>query len=392
MINASATTQKPKRILYVITKSNFGGAQKYVYELAVAARDAGYEVAVAAGGTGAAGAASGLLLEKLETAHIPVFLIKNFMRDMSLLHDYRAFYELHTIIGEYKPDILHITSSKAGGIGALAGRMRRVPRIIFTSHGLTMDEIWRPRWQRLLITIATWITLRLSNHSIMISTETYERARRLWGIKSRVSLIFNGLTPFSLLDRAAARAALAPNLPTDTFWLGGIGELHPNKNWSAAISTLPLLPSSVHLVIIGIGEEHSLLTATARELGVQDRCHIATVPEGAARYLSAFDTFILPSKKEGLPYVLLEAGHASVPVIASDLPGNHDIVISGETGYLIEPTPANIAHTLTPLLTDPTLRTTLGTALHTAVQKKFSHATMCTQTFACYEANTSRGL
>jgi len=138
-------------ILYIITKSNYGGAQKYIFELASAAKDAGHDVSVACGGTGEADAALGLLADKLIANNIPVHPIRNFLRNMSLLNDMKALFEVWRLIRHQKPDVLHVTSSKAGGIGALAGRFALVPRIVFTSHGLTVDEVWRPRWQRILI-------------------------------------------------------------------------------------------------------------------------------------------------------------------------------------------------------------------------------------------------
>ncbi len=372
-----------KRILYIITKSNFGGAQKYVYELAVAAKAEGHEVMVACGGTGEAGATLGLLADKLTTENITLYPIKNFMRNMSLSNDIKAFFEIWKIIKQVKPDVLHVTSSKAGGIGALAGRFSFVKKIIFTSHGLTVDEVWRPSWQRFLIYIATWITLRLSHHNIMISTETYERARNMPSLSSRVSLIKNGIAPIDFLEKGTARASLAPYLNPNTLWVGGIGELHPNKNWSVVIEAMTTLPPHSHLFIIGEGEERLKLENLISELQIQKTVHLLGYLDGA-KYLKAFDIFILPSKKEGLPYVLLEAGLAGLPVIASDLPGNHDIINTGENGFLIAPTPELIATTLQMLLRDEGMRRRLGQNLQIKIQNNFSIAKMYKETFVLY--------
>ncbi|MEY3784449.1 MAG: hypothetical protein RLZZ230_771 [Candidatus Parcubacteria bacterium] len=377
-----------KRILYIITKSNFGGAQKYVFELAEAAKADGHLVEVACGGTGAAGATVGRLVELLEAESIPVHRIENFMRNMSPANDLKAFFEIWHLLRRLKPDVIHVTSSKAGGIGALAGRLAGIKRIIFTSHGLTVDEVWRPRWQRLLIYLGTWVTLRLAHHSIMISTETFDRARQMPGLMSRVSLIKNGIAPIKFLERVEARAELAPRLHPNTLWIGGIGELHPNKNWSAAIEAVTTLPPHAHLFIIGEGDEHLKLEDLISELGLNQQVHLLGYIDGA-QYLKAFDIFILPSKKEGLPYVLLEAGLAGLPVIASDLSGNHDIVSTGETGFLIEPTPELISATLQMLIRDEGMRRRLGTALQESVSANFSIETMYRKTFSLYTSNTS---
>lgn len=381
------TTQK--KVLYLITKSNFGGAQKYVYELAVAAKAEGHSVVVAYGGTGAAGATTGLLATKLTEVGIPVFPIKHFQRDMSPFDDSKAFLEIIQLIRKERPDILHVTSSKAGGIGALAGRLCRVPIILFTSHGLTMDETWRPKLQQRLIWLGTWCTLALAHRTIMISTETYERARALPYMNNKVVLIKNGIAPFPLLEKTIARAQLGPTIPLNTLWIGGVGELHPNKNWSALVEAMETLPSSVHLLIIGDGEQRELLTALIDQRDLLGRVHLLGYTKDASTYLSAFDIFVLPSKKEGLPYVLLEAGLARLPVVASNLPGNQDIIQTGETGFLVESTPEMLAASLEILTRDEAMRRRLGMALYTSVKTNFSIEAMLAATFALYDTNIS---
>lgn len=377
------------KILYIITKSNFGGAQKYVFELAVAAKAVGYEVAVAGGGTGEARAPAGPLATKLEGVAVPFFTIKHFQRDMSFFSDLLAFFEVWRLIIRERPDVLHVTSSKAGGIGALAGRLTLTPRIIFTSHGLTVDEVWRPYWQRILIYFGTWFTLFLAHQSIMISTETFNRARRMPGLSNRITLIKNGIAPITFLERAEARAELAPLLPSTSLWIGGLGELHPNKNWSAAISAVASLSPSVHLLIIGEGEDRASLLLQISKFNLTKRVHLLGYLDGA-RYLKAFDIFILPSKKEGLPYVLLEAGLAGLPVVASDLPGIRDIIETGQTGLLVEPTPQLLKTSLEMLVRDDGMRRKFGLALSKTIQSNFAAERMYKETFAVYKSNKSR--
>lgn len=378
------------KILYIITKSNYGGAQKYVFELAQGARESGHTVSVACGGTGQKNAKVGLLVDHLLEADIKVHQIKNFMRDMSPLRDFFAFIEIYRLLQKEKPEVLHVTSSKAGGIGALAGRLAHVPNIIFTSHGLTMDEIWRPKWQRLLITLGTWLTLQLSHRSIMINTETFERASAMPHLEGRIFLVKNGITPISFIDKAEARAKLAPHLPSSSIWLGGVGELHPNKNWAAVIHTITTLPREVHFLIIGEGDERDQLELLTKNLGLENRIFFLGYIPDAQEYLKAFDIFILPSKKEGLPYVLLEAGLATLPTIASDLPGNRDIIETGMTGLLVEPTPTLLTATLQFLLRDEGVRRRLGEAFKEHVEKEFTIERMCTETFAIYDSSKSR--
>lgn len=380
--------QKPKKVVFLITKSNFGGAQKYVYELALSARDRGWNVVVACGGTGEKKAGMGMLATKLTEAGITVLPITHFMRNMSFDDDFSAFFEVKRLIKEERPDVLHVTSSKAGGMGAFAGRLLRVPTIIFTSHGLTVDEVWRPKWQRALIYAMTWMTLHFSHYAIMISKETYERAKRMPGMSQKVTYIKNGVAPVDFYTAEDARSELKLDLPSGHIIIGGIGELHPNKNWATAINTISTLPSHIHLAIIGSGEEYDQLQLQIKKLNVEHRIHLLGYVPDAVRYLKAFDIFLLPSKKEGLPYVILEAGLAGLPVVASDLPGIRDIITSGEEGFLVEPTPKMLTTALQMLLRDDGMRRRLGSALQEKVMTTFSIAHMTDETFALYSSNS----
>ncbi len=377
------------KIIFLITKSNFGGAQKYVLELAVAAKKRGLNVIVACGGTGNKHAELGPLAHMLQAEDIRVVPIKHFMRNMSLGDDIVAFFDVCRLIREERPHILHVTSSKAGGIGALAGRILRVPKIVFTSHGLTVDEVWRPRWQRILIFIGTYYTIAAAHISIMISKETYERACKIVGRKSKVTYIKNGIAPVDFKPKEQARAELNLHIPADHTLIGGIGELHPNKNWISAIAAIAHLPHTVHLAIIGSGEEYDALKRHTVGLGISDRIHLLGFIANAATYVKAFDIFILPSKKEGLPYALLEAGLAGLPVIATDLPGNRDIIESGVHGFLIEPEYRMLATSLEMLMRDPGMRRTLGAALQEKVMTEFSIERMVQETFTLYTSSKS---
>ena len=381
---AKATMPVAPKIIYLITKSNFGGAQKYVFELAVAAKLRGANVIVACGGIGDKGAPLGLLAEKLRAEDIRVVQIKHFMRNMSIGSDIMAFFDVMRLIREERPLVLHVTSSKAGGIGALAGRILRVPKIIFTSHGLTTDEVWRPRWQRLFIFVGTYYTIAASHISIMISKDTYVRAGRLTGMTDKIAYIKNGIAPVDFKTKEVARHELELHIPPEHILVGGIGELHPNKNWLAAIAAVANLPHTVHLAIIGSGEEYDLLKHQAQALGISDRVHLLGYIGEAATYIKAFDIFVLPSKKEGLPYVILEAGLAGVPVIATDLPGNRDIIESGVHGFLIEPTNRMLATSLEMLIRDSGMRRTFASALQEKVMTDFSIEHMVDETFALY--------
>lgn len=374
------------KILFVITKSNWGGAQAYVHTLATAYAKQGLSVAVALGGTGAAGASTGRLADALRSAQIPIHVLPSFARDVSLLREPRALLELFRLFRNERPTVVHLNSSKAGGLGALAGRLARVPRIVFTSHGLAYDEN-RPLLARVLIGISTWITFLLAHRVIVISKDNFDRARRLPFCKRKIRLVHNGIAPVALTERLEARAQLLPNKPTQQLWIGTIAELTRNKNLASLIEAAALLRSRGHqftLGIIGQGEEHETLKTQIQESRLDDAAHlIGFVPE-ANTLLRAFDIFTLVSTKEGLPYVLLEAAEASCAVVATSIPGTTDI-IDASTGILVAPSNATeIADALEALLIDAGKRHTLGQALNHKVRRDFSIAGMLEGVRATY--------
>ena len=134
-----------KKVLFLITKSNFGGAQRYVYDLATTLDAEKFEVVVALGGKGP-------LASLLEHAGIRTITIESLTRDISIKNELRFTFELWKIIHTERPHILHVNSSKAGAVGTLLGRVAFVPRVLFTAHGWAFNED-RPWWQKIIIKI-----------------------------------------------------------------------------------------------------------------------------------------------------------------------------------------------------------------------------------------------
>jgi glycosyltransferase involved in cell wall biosynthesis len=377
-----------KRLLFVITKSNWGGAQSYVYALALRFRDEGADVAVALGGTGTARSKPGLLAERLSDAGIRTIPLPSLARDVSPIHELRAFRELKRLIRAERPDILHLNSSKAGALGALAGRLAGVPRIVFTAHG------WPHRERRgllmgLFVRLSSWLTILLAHQVIAVSACDYRTAPVL-ASRKKITIVRNGIVPFPLSPRIAARQALiarAPCLQATVPWLLMLAELHTNKGIDIAITALSQLTDfpEAALVVLGEGEEREALDRQAKELGVADRVALIGFVEDARSYLSAADVFLMPSRKEGFPMALLEAGSAGVPVVASDVGGIPEIIRSDETGLLIPSgDPAALASALDELLSDSPRAASFGTELQRNVRSVFSEDAMVEQTAAAY--------
>ncbi len=308
-----------KKVLFVITKSNWGGAQRYVYDLATNLPADQFEVAVALGGEGE-------LVQKLSAANIAILPLASVQRDLSLFADIRGFVALYRVLRVYRPDIVHLNSSKVGGLGALAARFvgalptGRQARIIFTAHGWPFAEKRNIVW-RAFAWLGSWATALLAHAVIVVSKNDLHLGAQLPFCRDKMHLIYNGIAlPFATGSGEVIRNAF----PTGARITGTIGELNHNKNQIALVEEARRDPT-LFVAIVGEGEERKNLETKIREYGIGERVKLfGFLP--AREVLGGFDTFALPSLKEGLPYVLLEAKAVGLPIVASRVGGIGEIL------------------------------------------------------------------
>jgi glycosyltransferase involved in cell wall biosynthesis len=374
-----------KKILFVITKSNWGGAQRYVYDIASSLPTQTWNVRVVLGGTGLPGAPIGRLAEELHRKDIRTLFIPTFMRGVSLGAEVRAFKNLWGLFATENPDIVHLNSSKAGGLGSLAARLAGVPHIVFTVHGLPWEED-RNVFSRFAIRLMSWCTFLLSHRVIVISNHALAHVRSFPFCKNKVRLVHNGVAPIEFLSREDARAQL--QIPTDIFCIGAIGELTWNKGYHTllrAAGTLKRRGKKFVLCIAGEGEERKFIETIRTEEKLGDTVTLAGFVLDAYRTLAAFDLFVLPSLKEGLPYVLIEAGLAGRAVVASLVGGVPDIIEHRITGLLVGyKNHGELTDALMELIDKPLLRKKYGDALYEHTKKEFSLSHMLEKTIAVY--------
>lgn len=379
------------KILFSITKSSWGGAQSYVYDMASACSRRGWNVIVASGPP-EAHASKNNLLGRLEVAGIRTEVIENFTRDISITRELRSFSELLRLIRRERPDIVHVNSSKAAGVGALAARLLRVPTVVFTAHGWPFREE-RPPLAKSLIWFFSWITALLSDVVIAVSDADARDAAAMPLIRNKVRMIRNGTGERPLLARAEARAFIRTvagrDIPGNVRWVWTNGELTANKGIGYALQAVRLLKDTgtpVAYVITGSGEDLKALKQSSRDLGIQDEIFFCGFVPDAKIYANAFDIFLLPSLKEGLPYVVLEAGLAGLPVIATNVGGIPEIVENGACGIVVTAKdPRKIADALVALIEDADSARELGEKLRERVRDEFSLDRMVRETIAVYE-------
>ncbi len=371
-----------KRILFVITKANWGGAQRYVYDLAIAAKEKGMEVLVAFG-------TDGLLRTKLEAAGVRTKTLSTLTRDVSFRDELETFKTLRALIKEEKPDIVHVNSSKAG-LGLLAARLEKVPHIIFTAHGWAFNEK-RPWWQKVLLRVIYYVTVYLADTTICVS----EAVRRDLGFVPGKPLLVvkHGIDAPAFLSKADARKGLY--LGTEVgFWIGMTAELHPTKRVEDAVDAVAELAGAfpdLHLVCMGDGEWKEWLLERVRRYQLEKRIHLPGFVIDAPEYLKAFDMFLMPSRTEALGLALIEAGYAGLPAVAARAGGIPEIVTHKKTGLLVpRENPHSLARAIRRLLDNPEEAAAYGAALEASTRERFSKERMISETFALYTSKKGR--
>ncbi len=373
-------THKTK-ILYVITKSNWGGAQRYVYDLATSLPTDQFDVTVLFG-------EGGVLEKKLREANIRTIKLDSLQRDVNPLLDFATVRELINIFKTEQPDIIHLNSSKIGGLGALAGRIAGIKKIIFTGHAWAFNEE-RSWLSKKIILFIYWLTILFTHTTIAVAENIKLQISALPFISQKIITIHNGIDPIDFKEGFEARQFLGKHI-SETTWIGTISELHKNKGLDIAIEVFSHISSDypeAGFIIIGEGEERKNLEKLIRAKNLTHRIHLLGRIDNACIYLKAFDIFTLTSRTEAFPYVLLEAGQAALAVITSDVGGTREIITDHVSGLLTKPNQkTEVVTALKYILLNPKQREVLGTNLRQKVMNDFGKEKMIKKTIALYSA------
>ena len=277
------------------------------------------------------------LSTELEKNNIP------FVRFKSLIRTHNPFKNLY-FVWEFKKyldangfDIVHINSSNALA-GALAAKLsKKKPKTIFTFRGLSLLD---PNYDKNIFLKNIYkayfkFFLRFIDKKVFVSKFNYDFALKNNITDGRsTSVITNGIDYASLrfYEKEKAMSILSGHLQTDLkdkLLIGSIGRLCYAKNYEFLITIFPKilkqLPNAV-LIIIGSGEEKERLAKMRKKYGLGNNIFFAGVLNNAAKYIKAFDVFTLCSRYEGLSITLIEALASGVPILASRVGGNSEVL------------------------------------------------------------------
>ncbi len=369
-----------KKILYIITKSDIGGAQKYVADLDKNLNKSKFATKIIYGGKD---------IKWLSNKTYPALLFFN---------DWLAIFELIKIYKKEQPNIIHLNSSKAGILGSIAAKIYSSglqPKIIFTAHGWVFNptnSISLPvRW--FYIALHKFAAL-FQDKIICVSEYDYKLALQYKiAPKEKLITIHNGINPnIEFLDKQTAKKEIVKKLSTFRFqisndytWIGSIGRLVKEKNYETLIQAAALMPNA-YFFIIGEGPEIKNLQLASCKLQLKNRFFFIDPAGNDAKYLKAFDIFVMSSIKEGLPYILLEAMAAELPIIVTEAGGMPEIIKNHENGIMVaQKNPGLLAKAIQGILTNKSVASELSKVAKETLKEKFNLAKMIEATSKVYE-------
>lgn len=387
----------PIRVLHVITRLILGGAQENTL-LTVEGLDRmpEYEVTLA---TGVDEGPEGSLLERARRT-TRLVVIPELGRQISPLADIVAFWKLYRLMRRGRYHIVHTHSSKAGVLGRVAAALARTPIVVHTLHSLVFHE-----YQPWIVNRLWWTVKRLcaplTDHYLSVSRLIAEKAVDA-GIApaDRFTTVYSGMELSWFFDLKADPPTVRRRLgiPGDAPVVGKIARLFPLKGHAQLLEAVPAIIEevpSVRFLLVGDGILQERLKAQAREMGVFDHLVFAgLVPrERIPETISAMDVLVHTSLREGLARALPQAMAMGKPCVSYALDGAPEVVVDGETGYLVRAgDTAGLASAIVTLLKDAGLRRRMGEQGRRLVASRFPAERMVTDTAAVYRRLLTRRL
>ncbi|HEX6519521.1 MAG TPA: glycosyltransferase [Streptosporangiaceae bacterium] len=354
------------RIATIITRLE-GGAGQLALRGAAALDPARFQVTMIVG--------SGALLGQAAAAGLEVIVEPGLRRAIDPRRDLWALAALAGLLRERSFDVVHTHTAKAGVLGRLAARRADVPRIVHTYHGFPFHE-FQSRLRRSGYVAIERRLGRITDVALCVGTGVaVEVIRRGLVPPERVrtiGVVVDGVPESRPARASRERARLLLGVPADATVIGCVGRLAYQKapeDFLAAIAAVRR--PEVTGVWVGGGE---LAGRIGRLAAVRSIPRVVLVGERSdvLELLPAFDVFLLPSRYEGLPTVVVEAMACGIPVVATAVNAVPDLVVPGETGLLVPPgRPDLMADAVRYLLDHPATAARMADVARTRINRRF---------------------
>jgi glycosyltransferase involved in cell wall biosynthesis len=312
---------KQLKILHIILSLNVGGAERMVSDFIRNDRSGTCRHLVCClDSIGVFG--EELIQEGVTVVHIPRRPGK----------DWRLIFKLANFIRKVKIDVVHTHGETPWFYGALATQILFMAPVkcITTIHGygggdrasVSDYKLWR-------------FLAKMTAKIVVVADNLRAEMVKVGFSRQQVSTILNGVDPQLKTENSQTRPFWG--LSDDDFVIGIVARLSPIKNHQLlfrAVKTLVLKDPTTKLLVVGDGPERPVLEGLAQQLDLNNNIVFCGEQSQAQTFYPLFDVFVLPSLSEGISMTLLEAQAAKVPVVASAVGGNCEVICDGETGLL----------------------------------------------------------
>jgi glycosyltransferase involved in cell wall biosynthesis len=369
-----ASKEKPLKVLYVITNGNLGGAQVHLKAL-IAGLPLNIEANLVMG-------ERLWLWDEMQNTGVRLFHLPTLIRPISPVADLKALFGLTKIIREVGPDLIHCHSSKASFLARVAGKLCRVP-VVFTVHGWSFT-VGVSAGKRLFYRMLERLAARLTDKIICVSE--FDRLLATAAMPesaSKLLTVYNGIGD---IDRPVVGAGAERHGQLRLVMVARFSE--PKDQPTLIKAAASLKKAAIPFLVTFVGEGPALPhnEQLATELQLADTVKFLGLRLDVENILAANDVFVLLSKWEGLPLSILEAMRQGLPVIASDVGGVKELVVEGETGFMI---PAGdldcLVRCIREINGDSALRERMGINARQRFEQMFTLQSMIDKTMAVYD-------
>ena len=308
--------------LLIPTIDRIGGAERHVMLLAKGLLQRGWRLSVVTlSGSGGAGAA------ELRDAGI-AFLSLGMRKGLA---DPRGWFRFNRWLRRERPNIVHAHLPHAAWLARWSRLFAPMPVLIDTLHSSSTGTVGRRLGYRM--------SRRLPDQVTAVSRSVADTHLAAKMVKPQtLTVLLNGVDVQDWRPNEATRASLRAELGVgDSFLWLAVGRLESVKDYPALLHAMTTVHPSAKLVIAGAGPLLPDLIALSSQLSLNQRVRFLGVVPDVKRWLQAADGFVLTSRWEGLPMALLEAAACALPAVATNVPGNREVILDGVTGMLAPP-------------------------------------------------------